>query len=360
MTQLRWRLRIAPNVAVRDLSAFFSALAQVVQSRTPLLRGLRAIGAGTPNRTLREVIDDLVNQLSRGRPLALALGTFPAVFGPVVVALVTAGECTGKLDLALRQCQLHCEWHERTSRQLWQAMTYPLVLLGLTMAMLVFLLSWLAPRMLAFLGVLGQTPDATTVSLLGLAQFLQQHWALTGTALAATGVGLAIAALASSDVRRMLHTGVLRVPVIGTLLRRVDAQRFAHFVAVAIVSGLSTQRALEVGILVVRNTVLRGRLVRALEQMAEGATLSTALGGAAMFTPLMLESLNSSQLTDDLGPAFERVAHSAAHEVDLIAGRVVTFVPTTLTLVAGVVLVWVVAALFLPIYSALSMETLYR
>ncbi|WP_372827686.1 type II secretion system F family protein [Polaromonas sp.] len=360
MTQLRWRLRIAPNVPLRDLAAFFGALAQVVSARTPLLRGLRAIGAGTPNRTLREVIDDLVNQVSRGRPLALALGTFPAVFGPVVVALTAAGERTGRLDLALRQCQLHCDWQDRTSRRLSQALAYPILLLGLTLAMVVFLLSWLAPKLLAFLTVLGQAPGPATRTLLGLAQFLERHGGLAVTALGAVGAALVAAALTSATVRRQLHVFVLKIPVAGGLARRVDVQRFAQFVAVGVTSGLSTQRALEVGLLVVRNAVLREQLELALARLGEGWPLSTALAGTQLFTPLMLETMSSSQLTDDLGPAFERVARAAGEDLDALAAAVVGVVPTALTLIVGVLLAWVVAALYLPIYSTLSLEMLYR
>lgn len=356
----RWRLRIAPNVRARELASYFAALRQIVQTRTPLLRGLNAVANGSPNRTLREVGLDIASQVARGRTLSVALGTYPHVFDPVFVALLAAGEQAGRLDVALAQCEAHAQWLDDTARKLAASLSYPLFLAGLSVAVLVFMVTWLAPKVLVFLGSMREAPGAATRSLLWLATQATLHGREVGLAILALAACFVVLVATSSGVRRLCHALLLRVPVLGVLLRRADAHRYAHFAGVGIASGLSTQRALQVATTVVRNEILRAQLRAGLDRLARGEELSLVLARTGLFTPLMLEAVASSGLTDHLGAAFERIARLAATEAQELGSRVAGIIPAAITLLVGAVLAWILLALFLPIYSALPTEMLFR
>jgi type II secretory pathway component PulF len=360
LTALRRALRLAPNVSARELAEFFSTLQQIARTQTPLLRGLRAIVASTTNRSLREVTADIVNQLARGRSLSMALGTHAKVFGPVLVALVAAGERAGRLDIALEQCRIHVEWMDTTARRLTQALAYPLFLMGLSAAILVFMLTWLAPRVLEFLATLREAPGAATTSLLAFSAFVRTHWDTTLLLMLAGGALLVLARLTFKPLALWMDAQWLRLPLLGSLITRSDTQRFGHFMAVGMASGLSAQNALVVATGVVKNKVISRHLRQALERIRQGQDLPSAIGGVGMLTPLMVESLRNGALTDTLDTAFSRMATQAALDVQTLTVRITGLLPPAMTLAVGAVLIWILAALFLPIYSALSLEMLYR
>lgn len=360
MSPLRRALVPRPGVSSRELAQFFAALSQIVGARTPLLASLRALAAGIGNRTLREVAQDLASQLSLGRSLSLAMGQHRKVFSGVLVALVDAGERAGRLDVAFRQCQSHAEWLDHTGRRVAQSLAYPLFLAGLSVAVLSFLVTWLAPRVLEFLQLTGQTPGVMTLALMRVSGYAQLHWLEALSAIAGSvGLVLALRGLLQ-PFGLWLDAAVLRVPLLGSLLLLSESSRFSHFMAVGLGSGLPAQRCIDMASAVVGNRALRQRLAWARQSLAHGVALSEALGRTGLFRPLMLESVRHGQISDALPEAFGSASRMAEQDAQTLSERLIGATPKVMIVLVGAVLAWILAALFLPIYSTLSLESLYQ
>lgn len=342
------------RVPRQALAGFCFQLEHLLGAGIPVLQALQDLRDGGLHPGLREASGALAAAIAAGRPLSAAMAEFPKLFDPVFVALAQAGEVSGRLGEVLQELVRELNWQEEQARQARRVLTYPLLVLGVMLAVLGFLLTWLVPELLRFIQSMQAELPWHTRALLGLSEACRTGgpWALALTA-AALALAAAAARLSPSAARR-LDAWLLRVPVLGPLRHKLMLARFARTLALLYESGIPVPEGLRLAGAVVPNRALRAALAEAGRRIDQGAGLGAAFAGSALFPPLVERMLRVGETTGVLDTALLNAAEFLRREVQHTVERLQNLAGPVLTASLGAVLGWVMLAVLGPVYELVA------
>lgn len=340
-------------VRLRDLIQMALHMEQLQRAGVRITDALRDITEATSNPYLQAVLADVMRDVDNGMALSEALKRQQRAFPPLMASLIAAGESTGQLADVFKQLSAHFSWQERLRSRLLRASTYPAFTLVAMLLVITFVMGYVIPQTSEFLYALNIVLPPQTVALIQTSAVVQAWWL-------PTTISLAIGVLLWRFLRRQSHDFAyasarlaLRLPLLGTLIQKVNLARFAHTFAVMFQSGIEILPALETSTKTVTNEVLAESLHVIREQVQAGNPLSLAMRLSGEFPALVQRMLKIGEETGDLAPALNHVADYYERDVQEAAQAFIGAVGPTLTLVAGGLLVWMTVAVFLPIYDAL-------
>ncbi len=215
------------RITRKDLISFTLHLSTVLSAGIPLLTGLRDMAEQTTKRRLRQVIEQIAEDVRAGASLSEALGRHPKVFSELYVNMVHAGEASGNVEGVLNELTAFLEWQDDLAASVTQALLYPIVILVAGVMLVFFLLSFVLPRFLdVFAKAKVQLPLPTRI-LLGISGFFARYWLLL--LLLAAGLVVLVIRLKRTPRGAMLWDRFkLNLPIFGGLIRRVALSRSAH------------------------------------------------------------------------------------------------------------------------------------
>jgi general secretion pathway protein F len=346
-----WRQRLGGT----QLALFARQLATLVGGGLPIDESLAALAEGSEGR-LRSLVLALRARVMEGASLAAALAEHPDTFPPLFRASIAAGESAGKLDRVLRALADYAEARDALRQRVLLALTYPLLLSTVALAVVTGLLVYVVPQVTEVFAQFGQTLPWATRTLIAGSAFLASHggWLLGGLLL----LGLAaLLALRQPALRHRWHALLLRLPLFGRLLRASESSRFARTLALLTGSAVPLLDALAIASQVVHNLPLKDALARVALRVREGQGFARALADTRQFPPIAVRLIMSGEKSGRLD---EMLAEAAAHqerELDRSLGIAMAALgPGVILLVGGMVL-FIVLAILLPIFE---MNTLIR
>jgi general secretion pathway protein F len=347
----RWR----QGLGGAQLALFARQLATLVGSGLPIDESLAALAEGSEGR-LRALVLALRARVMEGASLAAALAEHPDTFPPLFRASIAAGESAGKLDRVLRALADYAEARDALRQRVLLALTYPLLLTAVALAVVTGLLIYVVPQVTEVFAQFGQTLPWATRTLIAGSALLASHggWLLGGLLLFALA---AVLALRQPALRRRWHGLLLRLPLFGRLLRASESSRFARTLALLTGSAVPLLDALAIASQVVHNLPLKDALARVALRVREGQGFARALAETRQFPPIAVRLIMSGEKSGRLD---EMLAEAAAHqerELDRSLGIAMAALgPGVILLVGGMVL-FIVLAILLPIFE---MNTLIR
>jgi general secretion pathway protein F len=323
-------------------------LASLLAARLPLAQALAATVEQAELRAVREVFSAVRSEVVAGHRLAQALGRFPKEFPEVYRATVAAGEESGELARVMERLAGYLEDREALRGRLLAAFVYPAVVTVIAVAIVLFLMAYVVPQVVEVFRQTRQALPWPTRLLLGVSEFLR-----------AAGLWLAIAAVAAAfALRRWLqrpgpraawHAAALRLPLLGRVVRNVNAARFAATLATLTAAGVPLLRALEAARATLGNLVLAGAAAQAIAAVREGSPLARALGATGAFPPVLVHLAASGEATGDLAAMLERAGANLSREVERRALLLSTLLEPLLVLAMGAMVLAIVLAVLLPI-----------
>jgi len=348
------RLVGARGLRRADLINFCFHLEQLVAAGVPILESLSDLRDSAENPRLREVVSGLVESISGGRSLSEALAEYPEVFGRVFVSLVRSGEQTGRLPEVLRRLTEQLKWEDELAAHTKKVMMYPAFVAAIVVLVTFFLMLYLVPQMTGFLRNMGQDIPLQTRLLIALSDFFVRFWWAILAAPFVAGFALRAAARRNPAVAYALDAWTLRLPVVGSILRRIVLSRFATSFAMMYASGITVLDALRAGEEIMGNRPLANALRSAAQQVAEGRNLSAAFADAGLFPPLVIRMLRVGESTGALDTALLNVSYFYNREVREQIARAQAMIEPAMTLVLGAILGWVMLSVLGPVYDAIS------
>lgn len=336
----------------RGLVDFCYHLAIVIEAGIPLLQGLQDI-ASEDTHPLAEVVQDVTRKIEAGSTLSAALADYPSHFPPLVIASVRAGEATGQLDRILHDLVRYLEWREGLKRQIVSAATYPALVLTGIFGLCILLVGWVLPRFLEIFVELGVELPLPTRVLLVTQQFLNGYWPHLLIALAMVGAGFWL--FGRSDSGRMrIHGWLLRLPIVGGLIRMIEMSRFSHNLGVLYGAGLPVLQALEMVEGAIQNRVIRQQLCSRRERVESGETLSAAFTSSDSIPVLVARMIAVGEVSGRIEESLARVAVYYDREIPrLIATLVGAFNTGTMLLLGGAITT-IALSIFVPLYSMMG------
>ena len=338
------------RVPAAQLTIFTRQFASLVRSHVPLLRCLQILEEQARHPSLRAVLHAVSEAVRQGETLSSALGKFPIVFSTLYVNLMHSGEISGALDVVLERLAAQAEQEETMRAKVRAAFTYPAFVGLVGCGTVVFLMTFVMPRLSRLLIGLGERLPLPTRLLLLVSGWMSTWWFWGATAGVAA---LATLCWKSSGARGrlLLDRLMLRAPLLGTLVQQVELARFARSFGMQITQGIPILQAIEVAIQVADNRVIRAQLQRLPEGLRQGNALSAGLRSLPLGTPFLVNTVAVGEESGQVGDALTEVAAYYERDSERLLATMATLLEPMLILVVGLVVGFIVMAVLLPIFE---------
>jgi type IV pilus assembly protein PilC len=343
----------ANKVKSDDLVMFTRQLSAMVSAGVPLLRALNSLQQHTESPALKKVAGAVIKDVEDGAPLADALAKYPNTFNDVYVNMVRAGEAAGILDEILKRLAMQQEKNATIRKKVKSAMTYPMVLVGITILAFFGLMLFVIPQIGKILKDLGG-PDAElpllTQAMLGISGFMTSFWYIL-LPVAIGGVVLLLRYLKTPKGKSQFHHLVLKVPGIKGIIMKVAVARFARTFAALMGAGVAVLEALSVTSRAVGNVVYEQALVEAAEGVKNGATLSSIIEKNELFPAIVAQMLSVGEETGQTDTVLVKVADFYEEEVDVAIDGLSSIIEPVMIVVMGGMVGLIAASVMGPIAS---------
>jgi general secretion pathway protein F len=340
----------AGRLSAADLALLTLQLSTLVQAGLPLEEALDAVAKQSARRRVAGLLSAVRSRVMEGHALAAALAQFPRAFPELFRATVAAGERSGHLGHVLEQLAAYTQARHASRQKIQMALVYPAILMLASVVIVGFLLGYVVPDVVKIFVDSGQPLPWLTRALISASNGLRSHGLLL------LGVLAMLISLWRWSLRQPLwqlrwHRWVLKLPIVGEVLRAMEAARFASTLAILGKSAVPLVDALEIAAAVIGNLTIRARMADVARSVREGGTLTRGLELGGDIPPMMLHMIASGERAGELdrmlGRAAEQQESSLAARIALVVSL---FEPAMLVLMGGVVLL-IVLAILLPILS---------
>lgn len=337
-----------------ELAFVTRQLAVLLDAAVPVEQALTTLFEQAQRPHTRDVIAQVRAAVLEGHSLEKALETFPRIFPEVYRALVAAGEASGDLGAVLDRLADHLETRQALRAKVTGALLYPAVLGVVALAAVVLVLVHVVPQVTGVFEGARQPLPWITRALIGTSDVLRSH----GGWLLVTVAGVVIAGrrqLTRAAVQHRWDRHLQRVPGLGRLLLTADLARFSAALSILVGGGVPMLPALHAARAAVTSPSLRDAIDRVARQVREGMPLSRALAAQKRFPPMLLQLAAHGEATGRLPALLDRAARQQRLDLDRRMALAVTLLEPGLILTAGVAVLAIVVAIFLPLVEAQSL-----
>ncbi|MFL0414045.1 type II secretion system inner membrane protein GspF [uncultured Sphingomonas sp.] len=336
-----------PKMSAKQLTLFTRQLA-TLSLVSPLEESLRTITRQTEQEKVREIVQAVHAGVVEGRRLADAMAREPKSFPPLYRAMVAAGESSGTLPTILERLSALLERQAEIRGKLLTALAYPIILAVVAMGVVTALMMFVVPQVVEQFDTMGQELPLLTRLVIGLSDVLVGWWWLMLLAAAAM-VGLLVVALRQPPIRLAFDTWLLRVPLLGRLLRDLHAARMARTLGTMVASRLPLLEGLSLTAGTIHNRRLRAASDEITDSIRAGGSLSAAMRRAAVFPPLLIYLAASGEAAGRLDEMLERAADYLEREFDRFTATAMSLLEPAIIVVMGGVVATIVLSILLPI-----------
>lgn len=342
-----------PNITLDDLVIFSRQMYSLAKSGIPILRAVRGLADTTSSKRMSVALDDVADQLERGRTLSSALNKHHLVFGRLFVSIVHVGENTGKLDVAFLQLSFYLERDQETRKQIKAATRYPMfVMIAIVIAMVVMNIL-VIPIFAGMFKSFGAELPLMTRILLATSEFFITKWPYL-----LVGITLLIITVArylnTENGRYKWDQTKLKLPIVGSIFERTLLGRFARSFSMMLVSGVPLTSALNLVADAVNNAFMAERILNMRKNIEKGESLSRVASSSKMFTPLVLQMINVGEETGRVDELLAEVADFYEREVDYDLKSLTSKIePILISVVAAMVLI-LALGIFTPMWDMMG------
>jgi general secretion pathway protein F len=340
-----WESKVFGNDA---LAVWTRQLAGLVGAGLPLERALSTLSQEAETPRQRDLVSALREEVNAGATFAKALAQYPREFSAIYLAVITAGEQSGHLDMVLESLAEDLQTQQALRNKLLAATLYPAIVSVVALLIVFFLLTYVVPQVAQVFSSNQQALPWLTTFMLGLSALVQALW-LWVLLLVVVVTWVLRLALRQSDFRQRFDAAWLQLPLIGRLSRGYNAARFASTLAMLAAAGVPILKALQAASDTLSNAAMRKDAQEALAMVREGAPLASALAQHARFPRLLVMFARLGEQTGTLPTMLQRTAQQLGEEVQRRAMQLATILEPLLIVVMGAVVMLIVLAVMLPI-----------
>jgi general secretion pathway protein F len=328
-------------------------LATLLSSGLPLMDSLNVLVEQEEKAGLKAALSSVRDAVREGASLADGLKANPRVFSQLYVNMVAAGEASGTLELTLDRLADFLDEQVQFRGRLGAALVYPAFMTVIGAATLIFIFTFVMPRVTGMFEDMKQQLPLITLLLLGIVKFLSTFWWLLLLLLAAGGYYLRKYA-ATAHGKARLDSLLLRLPVAGTLVRMIAVSRFTRTLGTLLESGVPALTALDIVQSVIGNTVLAEAVRRARENVREGESIADPLKRSGLFPPVVVQMVAVGEKSGELEKMLLKVSDSFDRSIDVRISRLMALLQPVIIVLMAVVVGFVVIAVMLPLLQMSS------
>lgn len=343
----------APRLSAKELTLFTRQLSTLIQV-SPLEESLRTIGRQSEQAHVRAVVGKVHSGVLEGRRLADALGAEPKSFPALYRAMVSAGESSGSLPTIMERLSDLMERQAVIRSKVLTAIAYPSVLAAFAVCVVAALMIFVVPKVVEQFDTVGQDLPLLTRVVMGLSAFLAGYWWLLAILIGVAAFGF-WRALKIEAFRYRFDGMLLRLPLLGRLIRDLHAARMARTLSTMVASRLPLMEGLSLTTQTVHNRVLRQASEEIVEAIRGGGSLSAALRRAGVFPPLLVYLAASGESAGRLDTMLERAADYLEREFDSFTSTALALLEPVIIILMGGIVAVIILSILLPILQLQSL-----
>lgn len=347
----RGRLALS-KVKIRELIQLFVSLEQMQRAGVSLLDALSDIRDSSDRGRLRDILTDVQRDVIEGSSLSEAMARHPAAFNDLILSLIKAGEETGNITDAYRELVAYLKWIDNMQRKIRKATRYPMIVMAVVVLAIVVMMGYVVPQIVAFVKTLNQELPFYTIALIATSEFFQKYWWVVLGIPIILFVLCRILMKASAGFAYAVDAAILRVPVVGGVIKKIAIARYAQTFGALFSSGIDVINALKAARKTAGNRVLNRSLENVEEAVQSGATLSQAFARSGDFPSMVTRMLKIGEESGNLGAVLDQISEFYTKDVDESIETMIAMIEPGLTAVMGLMILWIAAGVFGPIYSS--------
>ena len=333
-----------------ELAHFSKQFSVLVDAGIPLVQSLEIMRDQTEAQHVREMLGEVRRSVEAGQSFSDALSEHPKYFPDLFVHLVRAGETGGVLDEVLEELSDYYQRRDRINSEVKGALYYPITILVVALVVIMILLTFVVPTITDMLAGMGGEMPLPTQILIGVSGFLSSYWWAVFGGIALILLLLRFYAKTSSGSRRF-DALLLKIPVIGDLLRKVIISRFANTLALLLASGVNLVNALPVLENIVGNQIIKEVLEEARARVREGTDLSRPLSNSGEFPPIVIQMIQVGEQTGNMEDMLNRLSDYYEIEVENAIEGGISLIEPAIIVMMALVVGGVVASIIMPMFE---------
>lgn len=334
-----------------DIALFTRQLATMMSAGVPLLQAFDIIGEGFDNPNMRKLVDDIKQDVAAGNSLANSLRKQPQYFDDLYCNLVDAGEQSGALETLLDRVATYKEKTEALKKKIKKAMTYPAAVIVVAIVVSAILLIKVVPQFQSVFEGFGAQLPAFTLFVIGISEILQEWWLLVLGGLFVLGFVLRHFYKKSEKFRDATDRGLLKIPLIGSILYKSAIARYARTLATTFAAGVPLVDALDSVAGATGNVVFRNAVEKIKADVSTGMQLNFSMRTTGVFSSMAIQMTAIGEESGSLDEMLSKVATFYEDEVDSMVDNLTTLMEPMIMAVLGVLVGGLIIAMYLPIFQ---------
>ncbi|PYM04464.1 MAG: pilus assembly protein PilC, partial [Candidatus Rokuibacteriota bacterium] len=346
--------KIGGKVKDKEMAIFTRQFSTMIDAGLPLVQCLNILADQSESKNLRDVTTRVARDVEAGSSLAEAFRKHPKTFDDLFTNMVEVGESGGILDVVLQRLSVYIEKAAALKRKIKAAMIYPLTIVSVALIVVIFMLTFVIPTFATMFKNLGADLPLPTKIVLWMSDFVQA-WILV--ILAALGAGIyALRRYYRTEAgKSLIDALLLKLPVFGTLIRKVSVARFTRTLGTLISSGVPILEGLRITARTAGNKVVEKAVLNCRAVVTAGGTITEPLKTSTVFPPMVIQMINVGEQTGALDAMLGKIADFYDDEVDTAVGALTALLEPMMIVFLGVVIGGLVVAMYLPIFRLVTL-----
>lgn len=341
---------LQPKVQHHDIIIFCRQFSTMIDAGLPIIQCLEILQAQQDNKTFKKMLHDIKSSVESGQTLAESLKKYPQHFDDLFVNMVAAGEAGGILDVILRRLSAYMEKAAKLKAQVKGAMTYPIITLIIAFGVVAVILVFVIPVFEEMFRDFGAALPAPTQIVINMSNFV-----IANILYIIIAIVLAIYAIRrfykTERGRAFIDDKMLKLPIMGILLRKVAVARFTRTMGTMLASGVAILEALDIVAKTSGNKTVENALYSVRTSIAEGQTIADPLSRTGVFPPMVCQMIAVGESTGAVDAMMEKIADFYEEEVDQAVDNLTSMIEPIMIVFLGIIIGGLVVSMYLPIFQ---------
>lgn len=341
------------KVTPKDLIQIFIHLEQLERAGVSIIDSIADLRDTGDSPKVKNLMYEIYESIKNGSLLSESFAKRPDVFSQTYVSLIAMGEKTGNLAAALNSIVDDIKWNMDIRRKTKKAFVGPTFGLLMISSVLGVMTTVVVPKVTAFLKAQQIGLPAVTIALIAFSDFMQKNWAKIIFGIPTIWIILKLLSRIEEIGVKFDHLK-LKIPVIGVIINKIDAAKFCQFFAMTFRSGLGVLECLEASSTIIKNRAIRRSIVVVRQQVSDGQSLAKSISDTGYFPNLVVRMFKIGEESGNMESALQNIKFFYDREINDSIERIVAMIQPSITLIMGGMIIWIVAAVFGPIYNNFS------
>jgi len=341
------------KVKTKEVAVFFRQFSVMIDAGLPLVQCLEILAANQENQAFQKTLNNVRSTVEGGSSLANAMRMYPKIFDDLTTNMIEAGETGGILDIILQRLSQYVEKAVKLRAAVKSALIYPVSVVSLAFLIVGALLKWVVPIFANLFAGLNVALPLPTRVVMGLSAFVGQFWWFF--LLAIGGLIFSIKQIrANYRARYYMDYAMLKMPVLGMLLRKIAVARFTRTLGTLITSGVPILEGLSITARTAGNAVLEEALLKVRKAIEEGRTIVDPLRESGVFPNMVTQMIGVGEATGAMDSMLQKIADFYEDEVDAATKDMLALLEPIIISLLGIMIGGIVIALYMPLFAMIA------